>query len=81
MIQKIITLPIFMFTRVALSALISAIAGIMTISFLWMLWSFIDDVYNHLLFPEEEVVIEETSIDEFPHIQPITVTATKRPID
>ena len=80
MIQKIITLPIFMFTRVALSALVTAIAGIMTISFLWMLWSFIDDVYNHLLFPEEEVVIEETSIDEFPHIQPITVTAQKRPI-
>ena len=80
MIQKIITLPIFMFTRVALSALISAIAGIMMISFLWMLWSFIDDVYNHLIFPEEEVVIEETSIDEFPHIQPITVTAQKRPI-
>ena len=81
MIQKIITLPIFMFTRVALSALISAIAGIMMISFLWMLWSFIDDVYNHLLFPEEEVVIEETSIDEFPHIQPITMTAQKRPMD
>ena len=80
MIQKIITLPIFMFTRVALSALISAIAGIMTISFLWMLWSFIDDVYNHLLFPEEEIVIEETLMDEFPHIQPITLTATKRPI-
>ncbi len=81
MIQKIITLPIFMFTRVTLSALISAIAGIMMISFLWMLWSFIDDVYDHLLFPEEEVVVEETSVDEFPHIQPITVTATKRPID
>ena len=70
----------FMFTRVALSALITATAGIMMISFLWMLWSFIDDVYDHLLFPEEEVVIEETSIDEFPHIQPITVTAQKRPI-
>ena len=81
MIERVMSLPIFMFTRVALSALISAIAGIMMISFLWMLWSFIDDVYNHLLFPEEEVVIEETSIDEFPHIQPITVTATKRPID
>jgi len=80
MIQKIITLPIFMFTRVALSALVTAIAGIMTISFLWMLWSFIDDVYNHLLFPGEEVVVEETSIDEFPDIQPITVTAQKRPI-
>ena len=73
-------LPIFMFTRVALSALITATAGIMMISFLWMLWSFIDDVYVHLIFPEEEVVIEETSIDEFPHIQPITVTAQKRPI-
>ena len=81
MIERVMRLPIFMFTRVALSALISAIAGIMMISFLWMLWSFIDDVYNHLLFPEEEVVVEETSIDEFPHIHPITVTATKRPID
>ena len=81
MIERVMSLPIFMFTRVALSALIAAIAGIMMISFLWMLWSFIDDVYDHLLFPEEEVVIEETSIDEFPHIQPITVTAQKRPID
>ena len=80
MIERVMSLPIFMFTRVALSALITAIAGIMMISFLWMLWSFIDDVYDHLLFPEEEVVIEETSIDEFPHIQPITVTAQKRPI-
>ena len=78
MIERVMSLPIFMFTRVALSALITAIAGIMMISFLWMLWSFIDDVYDHLLFPEEEVVIEETSIDEFPHIQPITVTAQKR---
>jgi hypothetical protein len=81
MIQKIITLPIFMFTRVALSALITAIAGIMTISFLYLAWTFAEDVYDYLLFPEEEVVIEETSIDEFPHIQPITVTATKRPMD
>ena len=80
MIERVMSLPIFMFTRVALSALITAIAGIMMISFLWMLWSFIDDVYDHLLFPEEEVVIEETSVDEFPHIQPITVTAQKRPI-
>ena len=80
MIERVMNLPIFMFTRVALSALITAIAGIMMISFLWMLWSFIDDVYNHLLFPEEEVAVEETSIDEFPHIQPITVRAQKRPI-
>ena len=80
MIERVMSLPIFMFTRVALSALITAIAGIMMISFLWMLWSFIDDVYDHLLFPEEEVAIEEASIDEFPHIQPITVTAQKRTI-
>ena len=79
MIERVMSLPIFMFTRVALSALITAIAGIMMISFLWMLWSFIDDVYDHLLFPEEEV-IKETSVDGFPHIQPITVTAKKRPI-
>ena len=81
MIERVMSLPIFMFTRVALSALISASAGIIVLSFLWMLWSFVEDVYDNLLFPEEEVVIEETSIDEFPHIQPITVTATKRPID
>ena len=80
MIERVMSLPIFMFTRIALSSLIASIAGIMMISFLWMLWSFVDDVYNYLLFPEEEVVIEETSIDEFPHTQPITVTATKRPI-
>ena len=80
MIDKIMTQPIFMFTRVALSALITAIAGIMIISFLYFAWTFVDDVYVHLIFTEEEVVIEETSIDEFPHIQPITVTATRRPI-
>ena len=80
MIQKIITLPIFMFTRVALSALVTAIAGIMTISFLYLAWTFVEDVYVELN-PVEEVVIEETSIDEFPHIQPITFTATKRPVD
>ena len=81
MIERVMSLPIFMFTRVALSALISASAGIIVLSFLWMLWFFVEDVYDNLIFPEEEVVIEETSIDEFPHIQPITVTATKRHID
>ena len=81
MIERMMNLPIFMFTRVALSALITAIAGIMIISFLYFAWTFVEDVYVLLIFTEEEVVIEETSIDEFPHIQPITVTATKRPID
>ena len=81
MIERVMSLPIFMFTRIALSSLIASIAGIMMISFLWMLWSFVDDVYNYLLFPEEAVVIEETSIDEFPHIQPIAMTATKRLIE
>ena len=80
MIERVMSLPIFMFTRVALSALISASAGIIVLSFLWMLWSFVEDIYGNLLFPEEEVAIEETSIDDFPHIQPITVTATKRSI-
>ena len=81
MIERIMAQPIFMFTRVALSALITATAGIMIISFLYYAWTFVDDVYVHLIFTEEEVVIEETSVDEFPHIQPITVTATKRPIE
>ena len=78
MIERIMTQPIFMFTRVALSALITASAGIIVLSFLWMLWSFIEDVYDNLLFPEKEVAIEETSIDKFPHIQPLTVIAEKR---
>ena len=80
MIERVMSLPIFMFTRVALSALISASAGIIVLSFLWMLWSFVEDVYDNLLFPEKEMTLEETTIDEFPHIQPITVTAKKRSI-
>ena len=72
------TLPIFMFTRVALSALITASAGIMMISFLYFAWTFVEDVYDAVV-PEEEVTVEE-AVDLFPHIQPITVTATKRPI-
>ena len=79
MIERIMAQPIFMFTRVALSALITATAGIMIISFLYFAWTFVEDIYVAIT-PEEEVVIEETSIDEFPHIQPITVTAQKRPI-
>ena len=79
MIERIMTLPIFMFTRLALSALISASAGIIIISFLYFLWTFVEDVYD-AINPEEEVAIEETSIDEFPHIQPITVTGKRRPI-
>ena len=49
------------------------------ISFLYFAWTFAEDIYLAVA-PEEEVVIEETSVDKFPHIQPITVTATKRPI-
>ena len=79
MIDKIMTQPIFMFTRVALSALITASAGIMMISFLYFAWTFAEDIYLAVA-PEEEAVIEETSVDKFPHIQPITVTATRRPI-
>ena len=78
MMQRIMTLPIFMFTRVALSALITASAGILIISFLYFAWTFVEDVYD-ALNPEEEVTVEE-AVDLFPHIQPITVTAQKRPI-
>ena len=79
MIERIMTQPIFMFTRVALSALITASAGILIISFLYFAWTFAEDVYN-ALNPDEKVVIEETSIDEFPHLHPVNVTVTKRPI-
>ena len=69
--------PIFMFTRVALSALITATAGIMMISFLYFAWTFGEDVYDALT----REPIDMTNVDLYPHIQPITVTATKRPID
>jgi len=78
MIERIMTQPIFMFTRVALSALITASAGIMMISFLYFAWTFVEDVYRAIT-PEEEVTVEE-AVDLFPHIQPITVTAKKRTI-
>ena len=77
MIERIITQPIFMFTRVALSALITATAGIMMISFLYLAWTFAEDVYDALT----REPIDMTNVDLYPHIQPVTVTATKRPID
>ena len=77
MIERVMNLPIFMFTRVALSVLISASAGIIVLSFLWMFWGFADDVYNALVL-EEEVIVKETSVDLSPHIQPIVVTAKRR---
>tara|TARA_B100001540_G_scaffold218339_1_gene192870 strand:- start:222 stop:455 length:234 start_codon:yes stop_codon:yes gene_type:complete len=77
MIERIMAQPIFMFTRVALSALITASAGIMMISFLYLAWTFVEDVYDALT----REPIDMTNVDLYPHIQPITVTATKRPID
>jgi hypothetical protein len=77
MIERVMNLPIFMFTRVALSVLISASAGIIVLSFLWMLWGFADDVYD-AFNPEEEAIVKETSVDLSPHIQPIVVTAEYR---
>ena len=78
MIERIMTQPIFMFTRVALSALITASAGILIISFLYFAWIFVEDVYVAL---NKEEVVDIGNVDLYPHIQPITVTATKRPID
>ena len=78
MIDKIMTQPIFMFTRVALSALITASAGILIISFLYFAWIFVEDVYVAL---NKEEVVDVSNVDLYPHIQPITVTATKRPIN
>ena len=49
MIERVMNFPIFMFTRIALSVLISASAGIIVLGFLWMLWGFADDVYNALV--------------------------------
>jgi hypothetical protein len=75
MIERVMNLPIFMFTRVALSVLISASAGIIVLGFLWMLWGFVDDVYD-AFSPEVEVVTEATA--SLSVIEPIKVTAEYR---
>jgi hypothetical protein len=75
MIERVMNLPIFMFTRVALSVLISASAGIIVLGFLWMLWGFTDDVYNALV-PEVEMIEEATA--SLAVIEPIIVTAEFR---
>ena len=75
MIERLINLPIFMFTRIALSVLISASAGIIVLSFLWMLWGFADDVYNALV-PEVDMVSEATA--SLAIIEPIKVIAEYR---
>ena len=75
MIERVMNLPIFMFTRVALSVLISASAGIIVLGFLWMLWGFADDVY-HAFNPEVEVIEEATA--SLAVIEPIIVTAEYR---
>ena len=75
MIERVMNLPIFMFTRVALSVLISASAGIIVLGFLWMLWGFADDVYN-AFNSEVEVIAEATA--SLAVIEPIVVTAEYR---
>ena len=49
----------------------------MMISFLYLAWTFVEDVYDALT----REPIDMTNVDLYTHIQPITVTATKRPID
>jgi hypothetical protein len=78
MIERVMNFPIFMFTRIALSVLISASAGIIVLGFLWMLWGFADDVYNALV-PEVEEIAEAKA--NLAIIEPIIVTAAKRSIN
>jgi hypothetical protein len=49
------------------------------ITFIYYGWMLTEDIYDALV-PEVEVALEET-IDLYPHIQPIVVTAKKRPIE
>ena len=78
MIERVMNLPIFMFTRVALSILISASTGIIVLGFLWMLWGFVDDVYD-AFNPEVEEIAEAKA--NLAIIEPIIVTAAKRSIN
>ena len=75
MIERVMNFPIFMFTRIALSVLISASAGIIVLGFLWMLWGFVDDVYD-AFNPEVEEIAEATA--NLAVIEPIIVTAEYR---
>ena len=78
MIERVMNFPIFMFTRVALSILISASTGIIVLGFLWMLWGFVDDVYD-AFNPEVEEIAEAKA--NLAIIEPIIVTAAKRSIN
>ena len=48
------------------------------ITFIYYGWMLTEDIYDALV-PEVEVAVEAT-IDLYPHIQPIVVTAKRRPV-
>ena len=64
--------------RLSLSAICLSTAGMFAITFIYYGWMLAEDIYDALV-PELEVAAEET-IDLYPHIQPIVLTAKKRPI-
>ena len=64
--------------RLSLSAICLSTAGMFAITFIYYGWMLTEDIYDALV-PEVEVAVEKT-IDLYPHIQPIVVTAKKRPI-
>ena len=64
--------------RLSLSAICLSTAGMFAITFIYYGWMLVEDIYDALV-PEVEVAVEET-IDLYPHIQPIVVTAERRPV-
>ena len=59
MIERLMNLPIYTFTRVSLSALIASISGMMFLGFFWFFMLTIQDIYCEGFKYESEFLCED----------------------
>ena len=59
MIERIMNLPIYTFTRVSLSLLISSIAGMVFLGFFWFFMLTVQDIYCEVFKYESEFLCED----------------------
>ena len=59
MIERIINLPIYTFTRVSLSLLIASIAGMVFLGFFWFFMMTVQDIYCEGFKYESEFLCED----------------------
>ena len=59
MIERIMNLPIYTFTRVSLSVIIASIAGMMFLGFFWFFMLTVQDIYCEGFKYESEFLCED----------------------